>query len=121
MKLSLGGVRSRETPGRTPACRNGKQADVEIRRVDDRIAGPPACSGEHGDITQSRSTATTDRDFLELAVCNETNPIPIGREKGAAASFGAGDRNTFEAVQRTHINGSLCPVVHDIGDLFPVR
>src|ERR671931_1993124 len=107
MKLRRTG--SCEAVGLTACGSNGKQPDIEVRGVDDRVIGPPARTSKHGNVTQRYGSAATDRNLLQLAISNEAEPVALGGEERSASSFRTNDGNSFDTIESTNIDGALGP------------
>src|SRR5258708_6089372 len=72
--------------GDTPESRQGEQG-----AHDGSVLAPRGAASEGG-IAQGYARTALHRDFLELAFCEEPNPLAIGGEEGLPAVLGFGQQ-----------------------------
>src|SRR5580704_371320 len=102
--------------------RNSQEARAEIRSVDDRIVGGPACSVGNRRVAKEDSRAAVERDLAHLGLGEKAQRLPIGREERLRRVFRAGNGRARLPVERTEIQ--LLRFARNRGDkhnLRPVR
>ena len=92
------------TSGVPPADGHARQAHAGAsRREEDRPVLAPGPAPVVRRIAERDGGAARDRDLLELAVGEEAEPLPVGREERVAGAFGPRQRGSLQLLEPPHV------------------
>src|ERR1700680_535631 len=86
--------------GRAASRGDARKAVGRGHPRDDITIVPPACTARGGSVAQSDCRSTQNRNLLQFACGEESDPLAVGREKWINAAFGSRQRSFLGLVEQ---------------------
>ena len=86
--------------------RDSPEARIACRRKHNGVIRAPACTSTEPDVAERHWRSTTNRNFLQLALCEEAEPSAVRRKERNGGTLGAWNGFGIRVIKRSHVEPS---------------